>query len=240
AGFATAKGRLLPRSDHLAFVLGALASLSAMGALSLFDFTMHLPAFLIVAAVFLALLAAPDPMASALQSSPAPIIPGGSLMFVNRTVAFGCGFAMLMFGLVFSRSEFHYEMARLSFEAEPDGYRHFRHLKAARELDSKNPFLFALSAHAQVAGISSEMAAPERRQALEQADHYFSRARALYPQDVFAAVGHAAVLDELGKRGSALQRLHDAREFAPSYGNLILAEAEHHLRHGNILAAEES
>src|SRR5690606_41672014 len=52
----------------------------------------------------------------------------------------------------------------------------------------------ALSAHAQVAGISSEMAAPERRQALEQADHYFSRARALYPQDVFAAVGHAAVL----------------------------------------------
>ena len=48
------------------------------------------------------------------------------------------------------------------------------------------------------------------------------------------------MLDELGKRGSALQRLHDAREFAPSYGNLILAEAEHHLRHGNILAAVES
>ena len=31
--------------------------------------------------------------------------------------------AMLLFGLVFSRSEFHYEMARLSFEADPDGYR---------------------------------------------------------------------------------------------------------------------
>ena len=161
-------------------------------------------------------------------------------MFVNRAVVFGCGIAMMMFGLVFSRSEFHYEMARLSFESDPGGYKHFRHLKAAREIDSKNPFLFALSAHAQVAGITTAMAAPERRQALEQADQYFSKARSLYPQDVFAAVGHAAVLDELGKKSRALQRLHDAREMAPYYGNIILAEAEHHLRHGNIVEAGKS
>jgi len=240
AGFATARGRVLPQSDHLALVLGAMASLSAMGALSFFDFTMHLPAFVIVASVFLAVLAAPDPMASALKPAAAPVIPGGSLMFVNRAVVFGCGIAMMTFGLVFSRSEFHYEMARLAFESDPGGYKHFSHLKAAREIDSKNPFLFALSAHAQVAGITPAMAAPERRQALEQADHYFSRARSLYPQDVFAAVGHSAVLDELGKKSRALQRLHDAREMAPYYGNLILAEAEHHLRHGNIVEAGRS
>lgn len=240
AGFGTAKGRILPQSDHLALVVGAMATLSAMGALSLFDFTMHLPVFVIVAAVFLAVLAAPDPMASALKPAAAPVIPGGSLMFVNRAVVFGCGIAMLMFGLVFSRSEFHYEMARLSFESDPGGYKHFRHLKAAREIDSKNPYLFALSAHAQVAGITPAMAGPERRQALEQADQYFSKARSLYPQDVFAAVGHSAVLDELGKKSRALQRLNDAREMAPYYGNLILAEAEHHLRHGNIVEAEKS
>ncbi len=240
AGFGIAKGRILPQSDHLALVLGAMASLSAMGALSLFDFTMHLPVFVIVAAVFLAVLAAPDPMASALKPDAAPVIPGGNLMFVNRAVVFGCGIAMMLFGLVFSRSEFHYEMARLSFESDPGGYNHFRHLKAAREIDSKNPFLFALSAHAQVAGITTAMAAPERRQALEQADHYFSKARSLYPQDVFAAVGHAVVLDELGKKSRALQRLHDAREMAPYYGNIILAEAEHHLRHGNIIEAGKS
>lgn len=240
AGFATAKGRILPQSDHLALVVGAMATLSAMGALSLFDFTMHLPVFVIVAAVFLAVLAAPDPMASALKPAAAPVIPGGSLMFVNRAVVFGCGIAMLMFGLVFSRSEFHYEMARLSFESDPGGYKHFRHLKAAREIDPKNPYLFALSAHAQVAGITPAMAAPERRQALEQADQYFSKARSLYPQDFFAAVGHSAVLDELGKKSRALQRLNDAREMAPYYGNLILAEAEHHLRHGNIVEAEKS
>jgi len=240
AGFGTSKGRVLPQSDHLALVLGAMASLSAMGALSFFDFTMHLPAFVIVAAVFLGVLAAPDPMASALKPASAPIIPGGSLMFVNRAVVFGCGIMMAVCGLVFSRSEFHHEMARLSFESDPGGYKHFRHLKAAREIDSRNPFLFALSAHAQVSGITPTMAAPERRQALEQADQYFNRARALYPQDVFAAVGHAAVLDELGKKARSLERLRDAREMAPYYGNLILAEAEHHLRHGNILEAGKS
>ena len=241
AGFGTARNRILPQSDHLALVLGAMSSLAAMGALSLFDFTMHLPVYVVVGAVFLAVLAAPDPMATALKAPVvAPVIPGGSLLFVNRAVTFGCGIAMVIFGLVFSRSEFHYEMARLAFESDAGGYKHFRHLKAAREIDSKNPFIFALSAHARVSGITSEMASPERRQALEQADHYFSKARALYPQDVFAAVGHAAVLDELGKRGRALQRLQDARKMAPYYGNLILAEAEHHLRHGEVLAAEKS
>ena len=240
AGFATVRRSILPQSDHLALVLGAMSSLSAMGSLSFFDFTMHLPVFVIVAAVFLAVLAAPDPMASALKPTTVSVLPGGSLMFVNRAVVFGCGIAMLCFGLVFSRSEFHYEMARLAFESDPGGYKHFRHLKAAREIDSKNPFLFALSAHAQVAWIATAMAAPERRQALEQADHYFSKARSLYPQDVFAAVGHSSVLYELGKKSRALQRLHDAREMAPYYGNIILAEAEHHLRHGNIVEAGKS
>ena len=82
------------------------------------------------------------------------------------------------------------------------------------------------------------MSPPERRQALEKADFYFSEARRLYPQDVFAAVGHAAVLDELGKRALARERLEDAREWAPLYGNLMLAEAEHYLRYGEVQEAE--
>ena len=95
-----------------------------------------------------------------------------------------------------------------------------------------NPFAYSLSAHAQVAGITSQMSPLERRQALEKADFYFSEARRLYPKDVFAAVGHAAVLDELGKRALACERLKDARKWAPRHGNLMLAEAEHYLRHG--------
>lgn len=241
AGFGSAPGNFLPKSDHLALVIGSMTALTAIGALSLIDFTMHLPVFVVVASVFLAVLAAPDPMATALKASPSSqVIPGGSLMFVNRALVFGCGIAMLLFGIVFSRSEYHYEMARISFEADPAGFKHLRHLKAARGIDSKNPYIFALSAHAQVAGVTSEMAVPARQQALEQADHYFSRARILYPQDIFAAVGHAAVLDELGKKERALQRLNDAREMAPFYGNLILAEAEHHLRYGKITEAESA
>ena len=240
ARFGTTATSLLPKSDHLALALGAMASLAAIGALSFFDFTMHLPVFAILAAVFLAVLAAPDTSPPASKAASPQIIPGGSLMFVNRALVFGCGIAMLLSGLAFSRSEYHYEMARIAFEADPFSFKHFRHLKEARGIDSKNPFILSLSAHAQVAGITSDMAAPERKQALEQADHYFNRARALYPQDIFAAIGHAAVLDELQKKEHALQRLRDAREMAPNYGNLMLAEAEHHLRYGKIAEAENA
>ncbi len=241
AAFGSKMGPILPKSDHLALVIGALGVIASFATLSLFDFVMHLPAFVVVASVFLALLAAPDPMAAALTSSPSSqLIPGGSLMFMNRAVVFGCGIAMTIFGLVFSQSEYHYERARLSFEADPAGFKHFRHLQKARGIDPGNPFIYTLSAHAQVAGITPEMAEPARKQALEQADLYFNRARAIYPQDVFAAVGHAAVLDELGKKAAAMQRIQDAREQAPHYGNVILAEAEHYLRNGKISQAERA
>lgn len=241
AAFGSRTTTVLPKSDHLALVIGALGAVASITTLSGFDFVMHLPVFVIVASVFFALLAAPDPMAAALSPSASTrIFPGGSLMFMNRAVAFGCGIAMTIFGLVFSQSEYHYEKARLSFEADPAGFKHFRHLQKARGIDPGNPFVYALSARAQVAGITPEMAHPARKQALEQADHYFTRARALYPQDVFAAVSHAAVLDELGKRSEAMQRIQDAREQAPHYGNVILAEAEHYLRSGKISEAERS
>ncbi len=241
AAYGSQTDAILPKSDHLALVIGALGVLVAIGTLSLFDFVMHLPAFAVIASVFLALLATPDPMASALKlSRSSQVIPGGSLMFMNRAIVFGCGIAMLIFGVVFSRSEFHYERARLSFEADSSGFNHYRHLQKARAIDPENPFIHTLGAYAQVAGITSEMAAPARKQALEQADKYFNQARSLYPQDIFAAVGHAAVLDELGKKAQAMQRINDAREQAPHYGNVILAEAEHHLRNGKISDAERA
>lgn len=239
--FAPSPGEPVPRSDHLALVSGALGAVVAMGTVSLFDFAMHLPVFAILASTLLAVLAAPDPMATALASRETPtLFPGGGLLFATRSVAFGCGVVMVFFGFTFSRSEFHYEKARLAFESDSGDFRQFRHLQEARTLDPQNPFALSLSAHAQIAGITADMATPARRQALEKADHYFTLAQRLYPQDVFAAIGHAAVLDELGKKGRARHRLREAREWAPLYGNLMLAEAEHHLRHGEIRDAENS
>ena len=233
-------GTIVPRSDHLALVVGAMASLAALGVLSCFDFVMHLPVFALVGALFLAILAVPDPMAAVLKvPPPSRIFPGGWLIFSNRALVFGCGLAMTVFSAFFSRSEYHFEMARRSFHADRTGFQHLRHLQTARQLDPKNPFLFALSAHAQVSGILPEMPEPARRDALEKADFYFDHARSLYPQDIYAAIGHAAVLDELGRPSESLARLHEARKMAPDYGNLLLAEGEHHLRHGRILEAEK-
>ncbi|MEM9282305.1 MAG: O-antigen ligase family protein, partial [Verrucomicrobiota bacterium] len=233
-------GGLVPRSQHLGMTLGAMSSVLALVCLAMFDFAMHLPIFAVVGSLLLAVMAAPDPMANALEEEPASHLPGGGLMFTTRAVAFGCGLAMAFMGVMFTRSEYHYEMARLAFEADSRDFKQFRHLQAARTLDPRNPFAFSLSAHAQVAGITSDMRAPERRQALEKADAYFVKAQKLYPQDVFAAVGHTAVLDELGKKAIAGLRLRDAREWAPLYGNLMLAQAEHHLRYGEVSEAESA
>lgn len=238
-GFRPPSGRVAPHSDHLGLALGSIATLAAMMILSVFDFAMHLPIFAITASVLLAVLAAPDPMALALKKKET-LVPGGPLMFTNRAVAFGCGIAMFLFGITFTRSEFSYELARLAFEADKSNFKQFRHLKAARELDPSNPYAYTLSAHAQVAGITPELEPQVRKHILESADRYFSHARKLYPQDVFAAVGHAAVLDELGWRDRAGRILTEARENAPLYGNLMLAEAEHYLRNGQIAEAEES
>jgi tetratricopeptide (TPR) repeat protein len=238
-GFAASPGSFVPRSDHLALVLGALASLASLTVSAAFDFVLHLPVFAMIAAAFLAVLAAPDPMAAALTPPAGPrLLPGGVPVFASRALLFGFGTTMALFGIVFSQSEYHYERARLAFESDRTGFNHLRHLHDARALDGKNPFIFSLSAHAQVAGIQSGMPEPARLQALGQADGYFSHARHLYPEDIFAAIGHAAVLEELGRHGEALERLREAREFAPDYGNLMLAEAEHHLRHGRVADAE--
>lgn len=239
-GFPPAPGAVLPKSDHLAHTVGAIGAVAGLAGLACFDFVLHLPVFVIVIALLLGVLAAPDPMAAALQASRKErLIPSGGLHFANRAFVTGFGLALSFLGTIFSCSEYHYELARLAFEADRGGYQHLTHLKKARGLDPVNPFAFTLSAHAQVAGILPDMPHPARQQALAEADNYFSRARELYPQDVFAAIGHASVLEELGRGGDALARLHDAMELAPLYGNLMLAEAELHLRHGDVALAEE-
>jgi len=90
------------------------------------------------------------------------------------------------------------------------------------------------------AAVRAGMEPPVRAEALGKAARYFEAARELYPQDIYAAVGHAAVLSSLGRNGEALGRIAEARRWAPSYGNLMLAEAEIHLRTGNLAAAEQA
>lgn len=241
ANFTPTPGSFLPKSDHLAHAIGALGALAGLAGLAALDFVLHLPAFAVFTALMLGVLAAPDPMATASQKQEKPsLLPSGGWHFASRAFVTGFGLALAVLGSLFSRSEYHYELARLAFDADRGGYQHLNHLKNARELDPVNPFALTLSAHAQVAGIQPGMPQPARQQALAQADGYFARARHLYPQDVYAAIGHAAVLDELGRGSDALARLREAMDFAPAYGNLMLAEAEHHLRRGDIAEAEQA
>ncbi len=239
-GFKSATDWPIPRSDHLAWVVGGIAGLAAIAVQSCFDYVMHVPSIAILASALLGFLACPDPMSNALKEKEQTYLPGGSYLFVTRAFSFGSGLALVLLGMLFSRSEWHYEKARLAFEANPTNFTAFSDLEESRRLDPNNPYAYSLSAHVQVATIQSEMPEPARVAALEAAEDMFAKAFTLYPYDVFAAVGHSAVLDALGREDSALERIHFAREWAPSYGNLMLAEAEHHLRYGNITRAEES
>lgn len=235
------KGELIPRSNHLALASGATSTLVALCVAATFDFVFHLPVIAILATVLLAILAVPDPMSQMEKNEEdAPLIPGGTLLFGVRAVSFGSGFALAALGFVFVQSEYHYEMARKGFESGGKSFQQYRHLQNARNLDPKNPYVYTLSAHAQVRSIDIEMPMEERRQALEKADLYFSHAEKLYPQDIFAAIGHIAVLDELGKQQRARDRLRDSRQWAPLHGNLMLAEAEHYLRNGQVGLAQET
>lgn len=234
-------GNRIAKSNHLALSVGAVCALVALACAACFDFIFHLPVIAILASVLLAILAVPDPMSQLTKKEdPEPVIPGGSLLFGVRAIGFGGGLVLGVLGIVFVQSEYHFEMARKGIESGDRIFLQYRHLQNARDLDPKNPFIQTLSAHAQVGSIESEMPLAERRQTLEKADLYFTRAQQLYPQDIFAAIGHVAVLDELGKRERARERLREAREWAPLYGNLMLAEAEHYLRNGQIGLAGEA
>lgn len=237
--FSPKKGEIVQRSNHLALAVAAVSSILAILAAAMVDFSVHLPSFALLLAILLAVLAAPDPMALATaEKSNGSYFPGGGLLFATRAMAFSCGLLLMAFGMRYTRSEFHFEKARIAFEENQIDYKLMRHLRTARKLDPLNPFVLSLSAHAQVQAITPEMSAPARRQALEQAEEYFSRAQRFYPQDVFAAVGHSAVLDELGRGDDAARRIRNAREWAPLYGILMQAEGEHHLRKGEIAEAE--
>lgn len=239
-GFRPLKGPPIPQSDHLALVLGSIGGLTVIGTQSLFDFVMHVPAIAIFASLMLATMACPDPMSSANESPRESYLPGGNFLFITRAVSFGSGFALLMLGIVFTRSEWHFEQGRLAFQSDSQNFQIFRHLQTARRLDPGNPFIYSLSAHSHVATIETNMAEPARVAALKKADDYFSTARQLYPHDIFAAIGHSSVLDELGQHDRSRELLRDAREWAPAYGCLMMAEAEHFLRQGDVEKAEES
>lgn len=228
----------LPRSHHLALAVGALSALAGMFMLGLFSAAWHLPIMVLTAAVFLAVLATPDPMARILQDKTPGALPGGGSLFLTQAVAFAGGIALLICGQAYVRSEYHLERASLLAAGKRETFHIFRHLQSARELDAKNPQVYALSGQLHFVSITPEMGDIARRDALAKSAHYFEQALRLHPHDPSATLGQVAALEELGESDRSALRLADAKIWAPLSGKVRLAEAEHHLRRGEIFLAE--
>lgn len=240
-GFEPSSGKVLPRSNHLGLVAGSLGSLGAIATLAVFDFVIHIPVIALLTTLFLGVLACPDPMSRALQSEEEePSIPGGGLLFVGRGLAFGCGIALTLFSIIFSRSEWNMEMARNTFRAGDFDPVHFRHLEAARSIDPANPFAWSLTAHSHVMAIDPHTDGIERIRRLEKASLYYDQAAKRFPTDIHIAMAHSVVLDSLERPGEAAGKLAMARTWAPHLGKVMVAEGEHFLRTGQFELAEQS
>ncbi|MDF1752305.1 MAG: O-antigen ligase family protein [Verrucomicrobiales bacterium] len=239
--FQSIQGSVLPKSDHLALVAGALTAIGTVAFLAMFDFVIHIPAIALLATILIGVLACPDPMSRALQPKEEDTyIPGGSCLFLGRGLAFGCGVALTLFSCIFSRSEWHLEMAKVGFESGEINSEQLKHLERARKIDPQNPHAMTWSAHSLVGIITPEMSDSVRRTYLEKAEEFFSKAEDLYPQDIDTAIAHSVVLDALGKTDQAADRIRLARLWAPLHGNLLIAQAEHFLRNGELDRAEKS
>jgi O-Antigen ligase len=228
----------LPRSQHLALAVGAISVLSGMFMLGQFSAAWHLPIMLLTAAIFLAVLATPDPTARILQNQTPEALPGGGSLFLTRAVAFAGGIALLICGQAYIRSEYHLERANQLAAGNRDTFHIFRHLQTARDLDSKNPQVYTLSGRLHFGALTPEMGDIARRDALAKSAHYFEQALRLHPHDPAATLGQVAALEELGESDRSALRLADAKIWAPLSAKVRLAEAKHHLRRGEILLAE--
>lgn len=228
----------LPRSQHLALAAGAISALSGLLMLGLFSAAWHLPIMVLTGAVFLAVLATPDPMARILHDETSGALPGGGSLFLTQAVAFAGGIALLICGQAYVRSEYHLERASLLAAGQRETFHIFRHLQNAREFDAKNPQIYTLGGHLHFGSITPEMGDIARRDALAKSAHYYEQALRLHPHDPSATLGQVAALEELGESDRSALRLADAKIWAPLSGKVHLAEAEHHLRRGEILLAE--
>ncbi|MCP5539103.1 MAG: O-antigen ligase family protein [Akkermansiaceae bacterium] len=239
-----AKNGLLTQGRHLAFVAGALAGLVALAVHALVDFPLHIPALAFLSAFYLGILARPGESPHAAEKS----VPRGarrasasspwSAGLPLRVALGGTGCALLFFGLPYSRSEWQLARAVRIFEKDPADLRLLPLLKRARELDPANPFAHSLGGHAHLSALDHEMPPAAAAAFLKTALNQFEAASALYPQDVFAALGHASCLDALDRHEEAWHVLERARLWAPLYGNVMQAQGEHWLRLGDLAQAE--
>ncbi len=224
--------------NELALAIGAISGLFAVLAHAFFDFVLHVPVLAMVTVVYLAILAVPGQVQEVRPRQPVSPRFCAGVRVLTRAVCPGMGAALIFFGVVYSRSEWHFEMARLRFESSTNSLVTLDHLRRARELDPQNPFAYSMGGQAYIAAIDSEMPLAVQDAYLRKAEGLLRISNKLYPQDIYGGMAFAEVLDATGQHDEAEIVLNRAREWAPLYGPVMQAQAEHWLRLGNIPLAE--
>ncbi|NNE94245.1 MAG: O-antigen ligase family protein [Verrucomicrobiales bacterium] len=233
SGFISATG-----DTDLALTIGAVSGLAAILSHACFDFVLHVPILALLSTLLSAILSSPGALPDAVPTPKSSEKPGAFLALLVRGICPGTGAALVIFGVVYTQSEWHFELARLAHSSGSSSHDQFHHLREARRLDPQNPFVHNLSGQAQLSEIDGSMPISVQDAYLSEAEARFAEAARLYPQNIFSAISYAEVLDSVNKPEKARAVLDNARKWAPLYGNVMQAQGEHWIRVGNLELAE--
>lgn len=216
-------------SNRTAFVLGALASGTALAVHSFFDFNLHVPANAAVAAVFLGLAASHQRFASGQHWITA--WPGSRIVY--STILIGTAVYLFNQGQRTFREQRHLLEAQSHPSASEE---QIASLQQAAQVEPNNfENLYNIGETLRARGSSVSERANEN---LESAIEWFQAAIERYPAWAFSYIGIGMALDHLNRFDEATPYYDRAVQLEPNQHQIIAYAGWHQINLGDYVAAK--
>jgi hypothetical protein len=222
----------LARSNELALLIGALSGLGALLLHSVIDFNLHIPANVMVCAMWLGILANPRS-----DDPERPLrwrIGGPWLRFSLPLVSL----ALIAFSVPRMQGEYYGERARMCVrdQMNPEAV---QYAERAIQLDPKNPRLYAYVGEAKhnLAMLQKDPGAAYRLHA--EAALALSEGLKYFPTDTQLLLKLARTLDNIQKYAEADVVYRAAIEADPNFGNVYAYYGHHYFLQRRLLRAEK-
>ena len=219
-------------SNNLALQLGAIASVAAYVAHSVFDFNLHIPANALLLAFVFGIIANPG-----VRRGAEPDRPKTGFVAVRVAVA-GLGLLMLMQSVRLLPGEYYAERARTSLRDEKLGTA-ITYALEGLSWERGNPDLYAYLGRARL-GFGYDMRDPAAQASFyEAAIDAFGSARALAPQEQSFALTQGLLFDLLGRYAEGEAALNVALALDPK-SEAVRQYYEAHLHRRSAAAPEDA
>jgi O-antigen ligase len=227
--------------NSLALTVGAMSTVVACLAHSLVDFTLHMPANMLLAAFVLGLLANPGETAG--TTSAASQKSGGPLRYLQWALP-ALGLLIAVYALPKWPAEYFAERAGLLMdegqyaESEEDAQTLADFARKGIAWDTRNPVLYSCLGSAQLALalLSTDPSVVNELSAASLAA--YQKANELAPNDVFGVLATALALDNLARFSESEPLFERALKLDPNSAHVRYAYARHLQKRGELAEAE--